>query len=251
MVLNRLGNKKKLAQTINKYFPQHDLYIELFFGAGGMFFNKPKAKYNILNDVDSDVYNLYQVVRHNSEAFLKEWNRTPLHMDLWNYWRKNQEPDPLYKAVRFLTLSNFGYMGKPETLRFGFGGNKTDLFEKIEQTNAMFFDVKFMNCDFREVPRRVSIKTESEKRRAFIYSDPPYLDTDNNYSQGFKKVDVDDHFELLQNTGVKWAMSEFDHPYILQKAKEYNLQVIEIGERQALKGRRKEILIINYSPVIK
>lgn len=248
MILNRLGNKKKLAKKIAQYFPKHDLYIEPFFGAGGMFFNKPKAKYNILNDVDSDVYNLYQVIRNNSDEFLKEWSRTPLHQDLWNYWKKHQEPDPLYKAIRFLTLSNFGYMGKPETLRFGFGGNKADLFEKVELTNAMFFDVKFMNCDFREVFRKISIKTDNERKRAFVYSDPPYLGTDNNYSQGFNKADCDDHFEVLQSSKVKWAMSEFDHPYILEKAVENKLHVFEIGERQALKGRRMEILICNYVP---
>lgn len=46
MILRRLGNKSKLAAKIIPYFPAHKIYIEPFFGAGGMFFNKPKAKYN-------------------------------------------------------------------------------------------------------------------------------------------------------------------------------------------------------------
>jgi len=50
MILRRLGNKSKIAHEIQKYFPAHEIYIEPFFGAGGMFFNKPKAKYNIIND---------------------------------------------------------------------------------------------------------------------------------------------------------------------------------------------------------
>ena len=41
-------------------------------------------------------------------------------------------------------------------------------------------------------------------------------------------------------------MSEFDHPFILKQAKERNLNVIEIGERQNLKNRRTEILVTNY-----
>ena len=60
MILRRLGNKKKIAKEIQKYFPPHKIYIEPFFGAGGMFFNKHKAKYNIVNDLDSDVFNLFQ-----------------------------------------------------------------------------------------------------------------------------------------------------------------------------------------------
>ena len=41
-------------------------------------------------------------------------------------------------------------------------------------------------------------------------------------------------------------MSEFDNPFILNQAKERNLNIIEIGERVNLKNRRIEILITNY-----
>ena len=67
MILRRLGNKQAIAQDIIKYFPEHKIYIEPFFGAGGMFFNKPKAKYNIVNDLDSDVFNLYITVVNQKE----------------------------------------------------------------------------------------------------------------------------------------------------------------------------------------
>ena len=46
MMLNRKGAKTKIAKDIQKHFPKHSAYIEPFFGAGGMYFNKPKAKYN-------------------------------------------------------------------------------------------------------------------------------------------------------------------------------------------------------------
>ena len=49
MILRRLGNKQAIAEKIQTYFPAHKIYIEPFFGAGGMFFNKRKAKYNIVN----------------------------------------------------------------------------------------------------------------------------------------------------------------------------------------------------------
>ena len=64
MILRRLGNKTKIAKEIQKYFPTHSIYVEPFFGAGGMFFNKPKVKFNIVNDMDSDVFNLFQVVNN-------------------------------------------------------------------------------------------------------------------------------------------------------------------------------------------
>jgi DNA adenine methylase len=41
-------------------------------------------------------------------------------------------------------------------------------------------------------------------------------------------------------------MSEFDNEFILQQAKERNLQVHIIGERKNIKNRRVEVLITNY-----
>ncbi len=41
-------------------------------------------------------------------------------------------------------------------------------------------------------------------------------------------------------------MSEFDHPFILDQAKQRGLNVHIIGERQNLKNRRTEILVTNY-----
>ncbi len=38
MILRRLGNKSRIAKEVQKYFPEHTMYIEPFFGAGGMFF---------------------------------------------------------------------------------------------------------------------------------------------------------------------------------------------------------------------
>ena len=43
MILNRVGKKTKIADKIIAQFPQHDIFIEPFFGAGGIniFTKKP------------------------------------------------------------------------------------------------------------------------------------------------------------------------------------------------------------------
>ena len=246
MILRRLGNKAKLAGKIQQYFPRHTTYIEPFFGAGGMFFNKPKAKYNIANDSDSDVFNLFMVIRNQKEALKAQWLKTPISEDLWNHWKKHKETDPIMQAIRFLLLSNFGYMGKAQTLVFGRGNSARLLYENIDKTYEFIFGVEFMNADFRDVFKKISLKDENALQNTFFYCDPPYLDTDNNYQQSFTRKDNYDLFDRLQQSGCRWAMSEFDHPYILQQAKERELHVHIIGERKNLSNRRTEILITNY-----
>lgn len=255
MILRRLGNKKKIAKEIQKYFPEHKIYIEPFFGAGGMFFNKPKAKYNIVNDLDSDVFNLFQVVMNQKQELEKAFYLMPIHSDLLNYWKKNKETDPIKKALRFLLLSNFTHLGKMDTLIYGASGGRQRLkqnFKKeLKKTYSIIFDIQFNNKDFKRFLKNISLDDRSgkgETKQTFIYSDPPYLQTVDTYSNSdtWQESDSSDLFDALQKTGCKFAYSEFNHPFILQKAKERNLNVHIIGERQNLKNRRVEILVTNY-----
>ena len=178
MLLRRLGNKSSIANKIQQYFPKHDLYIELFFGAGGMFFNKPKAKYNILNDLDSEVFNLFQVVSLQKEELKEAFLMMPISEDLWRYWKTNIETDPIRKALRFLLYSNFGYLGKPNTLIFNGGNTSEILYKEIEKAYKFIFGSLFMNVDFRDVFKKISFKNDKEKEKAFIYCDPPLFKYD-------------------------------------------------------------------------
>ena len=81
MILRRLGNKSKIAKNIQEYFPEHTTYIEPFFGAGGMFFNKPRAKYNFLNDLDSDVFNLFQVATNRNQDLIDLFLQMPIRFE--------------------------------------------------------------------------------------------------------------------------------------------------------------------------
>jgi len=247
MILRRLGNKKKIADEIQKYFPPHKIYIEPFFGAGGMFFNKPKAKYNIVNDLDSDVFNLFQVVMNQKEELEQAFYMMPIHSDLLNHWKKNEETDPIKKALRFLFLSNFTHLGKGGSIKTSFGNDKELLLNNIYAVNELLFEVKFINTDFRTFFKKyISFRDIEEMNNSFFYCDPPYLGTSDNYSNSFKESDSLDLFDTLEETKCKWAMSEFDHPFILEQAKARGLNVITIGERQNLKNRRTEILVTNY-----
>ena len=84
--------------------------------------------------------------------------------------------------------------------------------------------------------------------RAFVYADPPYLHTGNNYAAGFTMADTADLFDLLAQSGMRFAISEFDTPAILDLAAAHGLRVHAFAERCNLKNRRVEILVTNYDP---
>lgn len=250
MILRRNGNKSQMAHLLLPYFPKHKIYIEPFFGAGGMFFNKPKAKYNFLNDLDSDVFNLFMVVKNKRQELYDRVEKMPVHQDLMKHWKKNQEEDDVWKAVRFLFLSNFTYLSKGYNVKFTSDNSKEILLSRIEPTFLYLKEARFMNVDFRKVISMISFGDESalcKRSDSFIYSDGPYYKTEGWYTENSNtEQDVLDHFDMLMDSNVRFGMSEFNDPFILDQAKKRGLNVIEIGERRNLKNRRTEILLTNY-----
>jgi DNA adenine methylase len=250
MILVRTGNKKQIAEKIYKYWPKHKLRIDLFFGAGGAYFNLPKSQYHVLNDLDDDVTNLYLVIKERSEDLRSEIERLPISATLLQHWKKNQESDPVLKAVRFLLISNFSYLGKGDTLRMEPGRTKEKLLSRINPTLKELGEARISNLDFRDVLKTIHFSDKFiDRQDAFIYLDPVYLDTSNIYKvPTWKEQDSFDCFEIMSNSGIKSAMSEFEHPFILSEAKKRGFKVIPIQNRRNINNRRNEILITNYRP---
>lgn len=247
MILRRVGAKHKLAREIIKYFPEHSTYIELFFGAGGLFFNKPLARHNIMNDINEDVYNLYQVLKTDSKDLEKEIELIPYHSKIFKDFKGADVKtlNPIMRAVRFLYLSNFSYLGKTDCLCITEDYSKIVLLNNIEKTLKYLSSVKFTCYDFREVLSKIGLKDKLDN--SFIYADPPYINTTNNYSDSFTEQDTKDLFELLVNSKIKFAISEFKCKFVLDLVEEYGLNVVDICERRTLKSRNTEILVMNYS----
>jgi len=247
-LLRRLGNKQAVAKKILPYFPPHDIYIEPFFGAGGMFFNKPRAKHNFLNDNDDDVFNLYMVVLEERERLKFELSRMPVHQSLWKHWKTNIPEDRVLKAVRFLFYSNFGYMGMNTSLCMIDRDPKSATLDELGTID--FGESKFGCDDFEKFLRSICIDSlEKASGTAFCYCDPPYFeDGDKRAYTPFTEQDLARLFDVLEWRGCKFAVSEFDNPTVAQMAKDRGLQVHIIGERQNMKNRRVEILITNYEP---
>ena len=163
MLLRRLGNKKKIAQEIIQHFPDHKIYIETHFGAGGLYFNKPKTKYNFLNDIDSDIFNLFMVVKNSRKELYRAIELMPIDQNLMKYWKQNQEEDPVYKAIRFLFISNFTYLNKGYNLKFTADNTKKILLSRIEKTFEFISDSKFMCVDFLDVLKQISFQDNFSK----------------------------------------------------------------------------------------
>nr|DAK49910.1 MAG TPA: DNA adenine methylase [Caudoviricetes sp.]DAQ17095.1 MAG TPA: DNA adenine methylase [Caudoviricetes sp.] len=74
-----MGGKRRLAKHLLPMFPEHQCYVELFAGGAALFFLRPKrAKCEVLNDLNGQLINLYRVVQHHFDEFVRqfEWTLT-------------------------------------------------------------------------------------------------------------------------------------------------------------------------------
>lgn len=76
-VLKYPGSKTRIADWIISYIPQHDVYLEPFFGGGAVFFRKKPARIETINDLSLEVFNYFKVLRDKPEDLIKLLELTP------------------------------------------------------------------------------------------------------------------------------------------------------------------------------
>jgi len=259
MEINKLryvGGKATLIKDYDllSYFPSHDLYCEAFCGGGSVFLSKPPAQYNYINDSNLNVYYAFLHIKNHADRLVEMVSQIIKHDYFVKVLRKKQYPkNSLRSTAKWLFLNACTYLGMGETLNFGFGNDKKILKENIIKIYNIIKDDSFdFSCkDFRKFYKGFKIRKDEgmtrELNRIFMYNDSPYLGTSTKqYNCTWTEQDAADLFRLNVEAGWKFAISEFDHPFVLEQAKKYNLFVNYIGERQNLKDRRNEILITNY-----
>ena len=247
MILTRQGNKRKLFEKIKGYIPEHEIYIEPFFGTGSIFFMKERVKHNLLNDLDEEVFNLFQVIKNKPVELKRLLLIVPKHKAQFDFWKKNCEKSDLWRAVRFLYLSNLSYMASGSTFTMKLGNTKYLTISRIKKVFDSLMDTVFSNQSYDVFIRNLSLKDKKGKNKIFIYCDPPYVKTAQRYNTPkWGIADFEKLIEFLMEDGEKFMVSEFENPEVIKIAEKNKLNIIKIGDRINLKNRRTEIIIKNY-----
>ena len=91
-----------MASWIINHMPEHKTYLEPFFGSGAVFFNKPKSQIETINDLDSNIVNLFKVIRDNPEELTYKVNFTPLSREEYHLSYDEPTGASIEDARRFL-----------------------------------------------------------------------------------------------------------------------------------------------------
>lgn len=102
------GSKWSIADWIIGHFPEgyeQMVYLEPFAGSLAVFFNKRPGAVETVNDLDSNVVNLFQVLRDRPKELKRVLSLTPYSREEYD---KAFEPceDPVEKARQFMVRTN-------------------------------------------------------------------------------------------------------------------------------------------------
>ena len=187
------GNKARHSKWILEHIPEHECYVELFGGAAGVLFNKPRSKIEVYNDLNGDIPHFFRVLRDSGEE-LQEWLRNvPYSREVYEDWATAyydgfRPDDDISRAGRFFALRHMQFGGKIES-KAGFSlqaphrSNATQYHDKIGVLDE--FAARLRNVTI-ESSNAFDLLSRCDSDDTLFYADPPYEGTEGKYnSDGF------------------------------------------------------------------
>jgi len=276
MIKNRLvapvvkwaGGKRQIIEQIIKYVPDFSIYYEPFLGGGAVLFAlQPEEA--VVNDINSELINLYKVIKDNVDELIEELKQ---HRNEEDYYYKIRELDrnkdkyskltPVQKASRLIYLNKTCYNGLFRVNKAGefntpFGNyrNPNIVNEITLRAVSNYFNqarVTFTCKDFEEVLKEAG-------KEAFVYLDPPYYPiSDTSSFTGYVKggFDRDEQIRLkkacdkLNEKGIKFLLSNSAADFIKNLYRDYRIEIITakraINSKAERRGEIDEVLVMNY-----
>lgn len=267
--LKWVGGKRQLLPEIRKYLPpSYKSYFEPFLGAGALFFElRPKA--SVINDINTELMNCYQVIKENLSDLILDLSKHKHNQEYYyqlrsldRQQRQFQLLNNVQRASRFIYLNRTCFNGLYRVNREGyfnasFGKYKNPNYQNFELLQAIsdFLNqnnVMICNNDFQQA----LISAENED---FIYFDPPYdpLNQTSKFTHYQTKIfrreeqlRLKNTFDELNAKGCKLMLSNSATEFIRELYQDYRIIAVKasraINSKGSGRGQVEEFLILNY-----
>jgi DNA adenine methylase len=261
-----VGGKRQLIPQLSQYFPTtFNKYIEPFVGGGAIFFYLLPQK-SVLMDINAELINTYQVIKHKVEELIESLQQHKNEKEYFyevRAWDRAPEEfrrlDKVERASRTIFLNKTCYNGlfrvnKKNQFNTPFGRYKNpticDEFN-LRAVNVALKNTKIHLGDFSE---SITFAQSGD----FVYLDCPYHPVSD--TANFTSYTKDD-FGLAEQKRLKKVYSELDKkgctvllsnsytPFILELYKEYKIHVVHakraVNCDPTKRGKVREVLISN------
>jgi len=261
IVIPYYGGKYEMSKKLIPLIPHHERYFEMFAGGLSMFFRKPKAKWNVLNDKDSNIVNLYMCVMLKRKELIDNLFWIPKSRELFLNFKGEirdenhtfEMPDPL-QAAKYLYCIRYSFN---KLIHTPFSMNKDmnkDWEAELTYSRKFLGGATIENLDFSELVDKYKTKSGD-----FWYLDPPYIVATEKGTYYNHSFTMEDHERLresvqkIHDSGANFMVSYDYREEIAELYKDFDVRTLNwkytgATDEARMKGR-KEYVIINYEPV--
>jgi len=207
-VLRWHGGKWMLAPWIIQHLPPHRVYVEPFCGAASVLLRKPRAYAEIINDLDGNVVNLFQVLRSGQASQLVDQLRlTPFAREEF-VAAYEVSPDPVERARRLIVRSFMGFASNACNQATGFRANSnrsgtTPARDWLNYPEALAATIERLRGVIVENRDALAVMSAHDCPEAVHYVDPPYLpetrDAGGDYRHEMTAADHDRLLDFLRS----------------------------------------------------
>lgn len=225
-----LDGKRRLADKILPHFPKHTCHVEPFAGAAALLFARPEpAKVEVLNDINGDLVNLYRVVQHHLEEFVRQFKLALTSRQMFK-WQKETRPETLTdirRAARFYYLMQNCISGKLEGQTFGTattappGLNLLRLEEALAAVHLRLARIYVEHEPWRDCVKRY------DRAHTLFYLDPPYWNT-AGYGVEFGLEPYVAMADAMRSMKGRALVSVNDHPKMREAFAGFPMRTLDI-----------------------
>lgn len=253
------GWKQMMLKDILPLIPQHNIYIEPYFGGWSVYRAKQPTKCEVINDVNMNVVNFYQVLKNKGselEAKIKDTlhSRETYRKALFVYnCPRLFADDKVIQARAFYVATNQGFLNKIGSRWYDREKRSSQVFKnKVD----MFGEELMERLRNTQIEQNDAYKVIQSRDRvdAFIYCDPPYIGTNQWHYGGYEKEHFIRDLEVLANVKWKFLLSNYPSEILDEFIKKHNRYVKTFDKPLSASHnrngwpvkRKKEVLVANY-----
>lgn len=268
--IRRPGNKSKYLKHIIPLIPKFTgSYIEPFVGTGAVYLELLPKK-AILNDLNTDIINIWKLVKQDPEYMIIE-------IDKFKKKFLNLSNEEKLKYCKFITSQLNGtntFTNKKRTIMYllmiycSFNASIEDRFSslltilaqknqchifsenyknKLIKLHTILKNVKLYNHDYLDIIKKANVND-------FIFLDPPYIE-DKNYDFEYNKntkfdiIKLKNNLDILTKRKIKWMMTQIDTKQVRDLFKDYKFKKYINNSNISCNNTqdKNEVIIYNYT----
>lgn len=249
------GGKQTMLPHILPLVPSHEIYTEAFCGGAALFFAKEPVRAEIINDLNLDLVNFYNVVQCDFESLKELIDRTLHSRDVHAHARHIlQYPSffiPVERAWAVWACSKMGFASKLDG-SFGYDrrGTQTKKLRNAKDnfTHELCYRLEHATIESRDA---LQVIESYDTPDAFHFVDPPYVDTNcGHYTDMFGRRELQDLLEVLSQVQGKFMLTGFPDEDIQRYADKHGWHIHKvertISASRTKRRKQEEWMVVNY-----